>query len=564
MRRYNNSVITATGTAVAGALVVVKAAATPPGTGVLATIYSDDGITPTTNPLIADAFGRFGFNAPNGRYDLVVSGPNLVTFVMAGEEITDFLEFQAGKDQQPSTGAIVSVPTNAQIISGQFAVSSLNNVLYADQQPGADASIKLNNCIAALIARGGGTCDASGLVGSQTISQEVDVGNHAQVPILLLLPHQFNWLVTINDGLSSAFKVFSGSSIIGTAQQPTGINTATIQAAPTANVVALITTEPNPIGGGQYVRVEGFTLYNPSGATISDAALVARNLYDNSAFRNITVASFNGINLHVSGSCCQAMFDRITLNGGSQGGATPLKIDLAYGTNAGITFTNMSVDHPGDMLNNISITGGTTPLTASQINFIGLYMEGTTDTTHLTTPLVSINGGGRYLFSGVTVARLAGNSAAYVFDLTNTAFPTEFKVDSFGFYSDLGANTYTTGGEVVNDHIKGVTIKADANGLLPNYTSSSFGFGSNGLVVGFGTATMTTAAIAPGNCGATVTVAATGVLATDTISWAFNSPPSGNNAGLVAWPTLGNVNFAYCSNTTQTPSPATINWRVIR
>jgi hypothetical protein len=223
--------------------------------------------------------------------------------------------------------------------------------------------------------------------------------------------------------------------------------------------------------------VEGFTLYNPGGgSTITDAALVARNLYDNSAFRNITVASYNGTNLHVSGACCQAVFDRITLNGGSLAGAIPLKIDLAYGTNAGISFTNMSIDHPGDTLNNIVITGGTTPLTASQINFSGLYMEGTTNTSHLATPLVSINGGGRYLFSGVTVSRLASNSTAYVFDLTNGTFPTEFKVDSFGFYSDLGANTYTTGGEVVNDHIKGLTVKADPNGLLPMY-------GSGGVVL---------------------------------------------------------------------------------
>jgi hypothetical protein len=79
-----------------------------------------------------------------------------------------------------------------------------------------------------------------------------------------------------------------------------------------------------------------------------------------------------------------------------------------------------------------------------------------------------------------------------------------------------------------------------------------------------GTAAMTTAAITAGNCGATVTVAASGVLTTDAITWSFNAAPAGSNAGLVSWPTANNVNFAYCPNSAETPAAATINWRVVR
>jgi len=79
-----------------------------------------------------------------------------------------------------------------------------------------------------------------------------------------------------------------------------------------------------------------------------------------------------------------------------------------------------------------------------------------------------------------------------------------------------------------------------------------------------GTATMTVAAITAPACGTTVTVAATGVVTTDTITWAFNAAPAGSNAGVVAWPTANNVNFAYCPGVTETPAAATINWRVIR
>jgi len=83
-------------------------------------------------------------------------------------------------------------------------------------------------------------------------------------------------------------------------------------------------------------------------------------------------------------------------------------------------------------------------------------------------------------------------------------------------------------------------------------------------IIASGTATMTTAAITAGNCGTTVTVSATSVATTDTITWAFNSAPSGTNAGVVAWPTSGNVNFAYCPGVAETPAAATINWRVVR
>ena len=79
-----------------------------------------------------------------------------------------------------------------------------------------------------------------------------------------------------------------------------------------------------------------------------------------------------------------------------------------------------------------------------------------------------------------------------------------------------------------------------------------------------GTAVMTTAAITAPACGTTVTVAAPNVLATDTITVSFNAAPAGTNAGLIWWPTAGNVNFAYCPGVTETPAAATINWKVVR
>jgi hypothetical protein len=88
------------------------------------------------------------------------------------------------------------------------------------------------------------------------------------------------------------------------------------------------------------------------------------------------------------------------------------------------------------------------------------------------------------------------------------------------------------------------------------------------LTIASGTATMTTAAIAGGACGTTVTVGAANVLTTDAITWSFNASVGINPGELnvTQWPTAGNVNFQYCNETgaSVTPTAATLNWRVVR
>jgi hypothetical protein len=105
-----------------------------------------------------------------------------------------------------------------------------------------------------------------------------------------------------------------------------------------------------------------------------------------------------------------------------------------------------------------------------------------------------------------------------------------------------------------------------AHAVKCNYNNA--GFYQQTQTLASGTATMTTAAIAAGACGTTVTVSASGVATIDSIAWAFNAAPAANPAQLVvsAWPTSGNVNFQYCNPTAGsiTPNAATLNWRVVR
>jgi hypothetical protein len=89
MRRYADAVFNQFGTPLANISVTVRAAATPAGTGALSTIYSDNGITPKSNPVVTDANGRFDFFAADGRFDFVVTGADITSYTLAEIEISD-------------------------------------------------------------------------------------------------------------------------------------------------------------------------------------------------------------------------------------------------------------------------------------------------------------------------------------------------------------------------------------------------------------------------------------------------------------------------------------------
>lgn len=69
MQRYSDNFIDSNGRPVKGAAVMVR---TYPG-NVPATLYSDNGVTTTPNPLTTDALGLFSFYAADGRYSLTIT-----------------------------------------------------------------------------------------------------------------------------------------------------------------------------------------------------------------------------------------------------------------------------------------------------------------------------------------------------------------------------------------------------------------------------------------------------------------------------------------------------------
>jgi len=83
MQKYQNNIAARNGDAVVGIKVLIKLA----GTATPATIYSDDGVNVTPNPLTTNANGYFEFYVANGLYDIAVSGVNAYTDVLIADAL---------------------------------------------------------------------------------------------------------------------------------------------------------------------------------------------------------------------------------------------------------------------------------------------------------------------------------------------------------------------------------------------------------------------------------------------------------------------------------------------
>lgn len=116
MQKYQNNVTGRNGDVVIGGSVLITLA----GTSTPATIYSDAGITPVTNPLTTDANGYFEFYAADGTYDISVNGTEAYTAVpvvdalagLAGRPTTSELAASGGADL---IGALVEGTVQAAI-----------------------------------------------------------------------------------------------------------------------------------------------------------------------------------------------------------------------------------------------------------------------------------------------------------------------------------------------------------------------------------------------------------------------------------------------------------------
>lgn len=113
-----------TGDALFNVAVTVRVANVVPGTGALATIYSDNGVTPTTNPVLTGSDGTYSLYVADGRYDFTFTGANLTTKIVP--------DLAIGGGSSSSTLAVVSNSSNfTAVVSTFHRVTTSTSVITA-------------------------------------------------------------------------------------------------------------------------------------------------------------------------------------------------------------------------------------------------------------------------------------------------------------------------------------------------------------------------------------------------------------------------------------------------
>jgi hypothetical protein len=245
--------------------------------------------------------------------------------------------------------------------------------------PGGDASVKINACIAAVIAAGGGVCDASSLGGPQKMSEEIKLGSTASVAarigITLLLPDTAIWTWHLTDGSSCGIHQYSSTTILG--QQPGGGGNRMVLYVNSGAKMDSIYCTDAPSNGANYIRAEGFAVKNDQpGSTFANGVIHIRDAVDQCIFKRIFADNYFGDVWHIESACCGVRFESIhaTSNGsviknGSKGG---VPLTIGPGHVRSVSFYDASVNQPGVGSPDILIRSGG----VMAVNFFNLYMEG--------------------------------------------------------------------------------------------------------------------------------------------------------------------------------------------
>lgn len=348
MKHYYDQVMGTTGVAVAGALITVRVKNSTPGTGALASIFSDDGITSISGSTVtSDATGTFSFYAPDGRYDFVVAIAGF-TKIVPDIEISDITEANSGDSPATFTSLVTSgaatlnslTVTNNALVSGNLTVSGT----ITGGSGGVTASGTTNTIakFTGTSALGNSSITDSGTL--VTISQPASLKNQ-QNKSILYVDQYASWaaaladlpsvggtldgrspstptaLGTIDVGSTAAVTILlgpmtytldhfilrSGLTVIGMGVED--IQGTQIQAVGTSNQSPFIlptSASPQSIQG---VHISDFSLKATVGNTAQDGFffdvsvgnLPAGSNLESSKFSQITFQNFKGAAIHLKG-----------------------------------------------------------------------------------------------------------------------------------------------------------------------------------------------------------------------------------------------------------------------
>jgi hypothetical protein len=363
---------------------------------------------------------------------------------------------------------------------------------FAHRFSGADNSVKVNNCIAQVIADGGGVCDAAGLPGNGTLSQEIDVGNSSSVPVALRLPNYGTWTnSTLADGTSCVVRIFNKSAIVG-AGSGQGISFE-FQAASGTNLQGVFCIS-DVTSNTAYIQASNFGIRAAAGAVISVAVADIRALRDISYLSNLRSTSFvSGKNWYFHNDCCSAMVIAINGECNSTTGCVPLTVGDGVGIEVvhGINFYSLSMVHPGAGSNNVVWNQRNNQTHSNHV--FGLYMEGPASGVDTTTPaLAIINPTGAPLgedtFSGVRYGVEFVGGTRYAVDIAAASKVSLYDIDSVtgNFVNDQHPSGGAYGGATANSSMPMYVSAANrSSGIGPTFNSGLAV--KNGLTIDKGT-----------------------------------------------------------------------------
>jgi hypothetical protein len=371
---------------------------------------------------------------------------------------------QGAKSSLSLNALVVLVVLHAYLFAQTASTS--NVTLQAETYPGADAGAKINACVAAVIAAGGGVCDASGLGGTQNFAEEVELGSlqsaSAHIGVTLLLPDTAVWQWHTYNSATCGIHQYSGTALIG--HQPGGGGSNMVLVATQgASMDSLYCTDSST----SYVRAEGFSVFNhAAGNTFANGVVHIQNVVDESSFTRIFAGNYYGDSWHVTSACCGTRFENIQgisnggISNGAQGGVPltlgPDKVD-------GVGFYDSTFNDPGVGLPNIHFLGAGYLTNVFGVDFFNAYMEGN-GLVDSTTSMVIIDPyvGPIHFHGGVAKTELAQPNTKAIFENHG------YQIDVFGF-NVIGANIGVN--DITSRVAIGVWNYNKAYGAIPSYAT---------------------------------------------------------------------------------------------
>jgi len=319
----------------------------------------------------------------------------------------------------------------------------------------------------------------------------------------------------------------------------------------TNNLDSLLCTEAAPTGNGSYVRAEGFQLANYNAATMANGTMNIQATFDDSDFRDITVAAYGTVGANIHGlACCGTAFHGLTVNGNGVAGSKPVVVNLATNT-AEVAFYDLSADFPGTGQNAISVTAINN---TRAVRFFNTFISGS-QTDNTTADISVASTGGPVDFFGVTCNN-SGTSTAYCLDIVSAA---NVDVHVYDLQQVVGGSS-----NCINDHFLGVTVPCDAQGNVAEYVLGASNFQqvrlANKLLIaqanptissGFNAGTIGASCNGPSSCNVNVgvgTAGSTGVIGLPTSTAGWNCFASNQTRADVVLMTANSTNSATFTN----------------